>query len=88
VTESTTGQVECYAGASYPTEPRAVWWAGQRYSVVQVLARWMTPTGPGWRVEAEAGASFQLHYQTTADRWQIRRLDTGTRANHEEVVLL
>ncbi len=70
------GQVECYAGASYPTEPRALWWAGQRYPVAQILARWMAPAGPGWRVETEAGARFQLQYHTAADRWSIRRLDT------------
>ena len=75
VTEPPAALVECYAGASYPTEPRAVWWAGKRQPVARVIARWRAPDGPGFNVETKSGTRFRLDYDMLADRWQIKLLD-------------
>jgi hypothetical protein len=77
VTEPEAGHVESYAGASYPTEPRALWWAGQRHVVTQILARWRTPAGPGFRIQTEDGAQFQVEYNTVGDRWRIQQLEAS-----------
>ncbi len=71
MTEAEQGHVECYSGHTYAQEPRAVVWGARRYPVVEVEARWRTPTGPAFRVRTESGAQFELHYHQLEDRWTI-----------------
>jgi hypothetical protein len=66
-------QVECYAGGSYPEDPRAVIWEGQRYRVQEVLQRRRTPEGLGFLVQCSPEERvFDLFYLTLERRWQIQ----------------
>ncbi len=66
--------VECYSGHTYAQEPRALTWAGRRYAVAEVEARWRTPDGPAFRVRTEPGDRFDLHYHEQEARWSLRPL--------------
>jgi hypothetical protein len=65
--------VECYAGGSYPEDPRTVIWKGQRYNVQEVLHRCRTPDGVGFLVQCSPEErTFNLFYLTQERRWQIQ----------------
>ncbi|HCU58301.1 MAG TPA: hypothetical protein DF984_08815 [Anaerolineaceae bacterium] len=68
-----TGQVECYAGSSYPEKPRFVNWEGDRYAVEAIIDQHREPNGIGFRVLCQPGqAVFDLLYQMDSDTWEIR----------------
>lgn len=63
--------VECYSGFSFGERPRAFEWQGQRLQVVEVIARWRTPDGWGFRVRASVGQVFELLYCEQKNEWQV-----------------
>lgn len=66
-------QVECYAGASYPEDPRVVWWQGQRYPVDAVLSRQREPDGLRFLVRCSPNAhSFELYYDILTGTWDVQ----------------
>lgn len=66
-------EVECYAGSTYPEEPRAFTWETQRYTVIEVLQRRRTPEGIGFLVNCKPGpVHFDLFYVIHEDCWQIQ----------------
>ena len=62
--------VECLSSASYPGEPLALTWDGQRRRVALILKRWRTPGGLHFRVRPSDELVFDLLYDT-ADNWHI-----------------
>jgi hypothetical protein len=68
--------VECHSGYTYPQEPRAVIWEGCRHRVERIDRRWRTPEGPGFRVKAEAGIWFDVHYHEFEDHWSVQVVGT------------
>ena len=71
--------VECLSSASYPGEPIALTWDGQRRLISAVLGRWRTPDGIGFRVRTSEGLVFDLIYDT-ADCWHIEPSPGGQAA--------
>ncbi len=68
-----TGQVECYAGSSYPEKPRFVNWAGCRYAVEAIIDQHREPNGIDFRVLCQPGQIvFDLLYQIDTDSWEVR----------------
>ena len=68
-----TGQVECYAGSSYPEKPRFVVWEGQRFTVKAILNQHREPDGIGFRVLCQPDqVVFDLFYHMDTDTWEIR----------------
>jgi hypothetical protein len=66
-------RVECYAGASYPEDPRAVWWQGRRCPVEAVLNRQREPEGLRFWVICSPGArQFELYYDSITDAWDVQ----------------
>ena len=66
-------KVECYAGSTYPENPRALEWTGQRYVVEEIIDRRREPHGVGFLVRCAPGAKvFDLFYLIKEDQWQIR----------------
>ena len=64
--------VECYAGSTYPEQPRAFQWEGQRYQVSAVLQRRREPEGIGFLVQCAPGERiFDLFYLTEEASWRI-----------------
>jgi hypothetical protein len=63
--------VECRSSASYAERPLAFTWQGQRLEVVEILSRWRTPAGLGFRVCTEQAEVFELVYNENVDEWSI-----------------
>lgn len=69
-----SGSVECYSGHAYAHRPRAVHWDGERYEIRSVLSRWRTPEKLHYRVRTEGERGFILHYDLSADSWEVELL--------------
>ncbi|MEA3325902.1 MAG: hypothetical protein U9R53_01105 [Chloroflexota bacterium] len=68
-----TPEVECYAGSTYPEQPRAFSWEDQHYQVLAVLQRRREPEGVGFLVRCAPGESvFDLFYLTEEAAWKIQ----------------
>lgn len=66
--------VYCLSSSAYANQPLALEWLGERCNVRQVLSRWRTPQGTGFRVLTEDGQKFELFYDETRDEWSIETL--------------
>ncbi len=67
--------VECYAGHTYPTAPRAFVFRGRRRSVEQVIRTWRTPGAVWFRVRVEHDDVFTLVYYEDEYAWIILSTD-------------
>ncbi|MBN1146128.1 MAG: hypothetical protein JXA78_02650 [Anaerolineales bacterium] len=73
--------VVCRSDSQYAERPLAFHWQGERLEVTKILARWRTPAGQWFRVQAgslgvqSAPPSeemiFDLCYDETIDGWRI-----------------
>ena len=66
-------KVECYAGASYPQRPLAVWVENERMQVIEVLHEFRAPDGKNYLVRVQGDRIFELHYLEWCDEWQVSR---------------
>ena len=66
--------VECHSDIQYPDRPVAVIWQGERLEIVEILTRWRTPAGTGFRVVVRSSERFELFYDETCDNWQIKQI--------------
>ncbi len=66
-----TVTVECYSGYTFAERPIAFVWNDRRYRVEQILKRWRSPQGPGFRVLTADNAQFELTYNTARDEWSL-----------------
>jgi len=66
-----TDLVMCRSDSEYAERPIAVIWEGQRWEVVEILARWRTPGGKCFRVSIQDGQTFELFYDETTDAWRV-----------------
>jgi len=78
-------QVSCHSSHSYPQEPRAFTWRGQRYSVMVMRRAWRTPGGPHFRVQTPDGALVELAYDEAADRWWLCARDDALPGKQTEI---
>ena len=66
-------RVECRSDSEYAERPVALYWQEQRLEIVEILARWRTPEGKGFRVRTTDDQIFELTYvEITAD-WLIQQ---------------
>ena len=66
--------VECLSGHTYAERPIALWWEGERLTIVEIIAQWRIPGGRRFRVQAENDQSFELCYSEQQDEWQVSLL--------------
>lgn len=71
-------RVECYAGASYPEEPRRVETGGRMVDVARVLARWREEARHGFRVLMADGRELLLYYVPEFDLWSAVQMPAGS----------
>jgi hypothetical protein len=65
-------RVECYAGATYPEDPRVVWWQGERFPVTEILNRQREPEGLRFMVACSPEARlFELFYDKLKNTWEV-----------------
>jgi hypothetical protein len=76
--------VECRSSASYAGRPLAFSWQGQRLDVAEILSRWRTPTGLGFRVRTTQEQVFDLFYDESLDEWSISLHDRIQGIQHDE----
>lgn len=65
-------RVECHSGAQYGERPVAIQWQGERFEVAEILDRWRSPDGRGFRVLTQEQRVFELFYREQDDLWMIR----------------
>ena len=71
--------VECHSDSQYAERPVALTWCGEehpqgeRLEIVEILSRWRSPAGVGFRVIVQSGACFELFYDEASDSWQVEQ---------------
>ncbi len=63
--------VECYAGHTYPSEPRAFTYRGARRIVERVERTWRTPDALWFRVLTDQHELFNLAYYEDEYAWVV-----------------
>ena len=65
-------RVECYAGASYPEDPRRVNWHEVTYEVTEIINRQRYPDSLLFLVRCSPDETlFELVYLLESETWQI-----------------
>lgn len=64
-------RVECYAGHRAEQEPRAITLRGRRLLVLGIAKRWYDVDGSWFRVRAQDGHQYLLHYDEQRDEWSV-----------------
>ena len=65
--------VECRSDSEYAERPVALQWRDQRLEIVEILSRWRTPSGKGFRVRTPDDQVFVLTYDEISADWQIQQ---------------
>jgi len=66
-------QVECRSDSEYAERPIALHWQEQRLEITEILSRWRTPAGKGFRVRTADDQIFVLIYNDIAADWHIQQ---------------
>jgi hypothetical protein len=64
-------RVECRSDTEYAERPMALHWQAERLEIAEILSRWRTPTGKGFRVRTADNQIFELIYHEEHADWQI-----------------
>ena len=64
--------VECSSNAEYADRPLALTWQGRRLEIAEILGRWRSPVGKGFRIRTAEGQAFELIYREIPDDWLIQ----------------
>ncbi len=65
--------VECRSDTEYAERPIALHWQGQRLEIAEILSRWRTQAGKGFRVRTTDDQIFELVYNELDADWQIKQ---------------
>jgi hypothetical protein len=63
--------VECYSGYTLAERPVAFVLEGRRFQVTDLLKRWHSPDGLGFRVVTADGNRWDLTYHQAQDQWTL-----------------
>ena len=66
-------RVECRSDCEYAERPIALYWQEQRMEIAEILSRWRTPSGKGFRVRTADDQIFELVYNEIAADWHIQQ---------------
>lgn len=66
--------VECRSDLNFADAPLAFYWEGQRLKIEDILARWLTPQGRGFRVKVGGNHVYELFYNEVEEEWHIQIL--------------
>ena len=67
-------RVECYAGYSGEQEPRSFVLGERRFSVLEILDRWLEPGARYFKVKADDGRTFILRHDSVNELWELAAL--------------
>jgi len=63
--------VFCRSDSDYAERPLALIWQGQRFEIIEILARWRTPEGRRFLVKTDNLMVFNLYYDENEKSWQV-----------------
>jgi hypothetical protein len=66
-------RVECRSDTEYAERPIALHWQEQRLEIIEILSRWRTPAGKGFRVRTTDDQIFELIYNEITADWLIQQ---------------
>jgi hypothetical protein len=69
-----TIRVECYAGYRGEQEPRAFTLGERRFTMLEILDRWLDPRHRYFKVKTDHGQRFILRHDTASDAWELAAL--------------
>jgi hypothetical protein len=64
--------VQCRSDSTYAERPLALVWQERRYEIVEILARWRTPHGRGFKVRVDGGQVFVITFDEAKHDWEIQ----------------
>jgi hypothetical protein len=67
-------RVQCHAGHRAEEEPRAFELGERRFTVLEVLDRWLDPRHRYFKVKVDDGRQFVLRHDTATDEWELAAL--------------
>ena len=67
-------RVECYSGYRGEEEPRAFTLGRTRFSVLEIVDRWMAPDHVYFKVRADDGRMLVLRHDTGSNHWELAAL--------------
>lgn len=63
--------VECYAGYRGEEEPRAFTLGERRFTVVEIVDRWLDPRHRYFKVRTEDDQRFILRHDSASGEWEL-----------------
>jgi len=67
-------RVECYAGYRGEEEPRAFTLGETRFTVMEILDRWIAPEHRYFKVRASDGRALVLRHDVASGEWELAGL--------------
>jgi len=67
-------RVECYAGYRGEEEPRAFTLGETRFTVAEILDRWIAPEHRYFKVRASDGRTLVLRHDVASGEWELAAL--------------
>lgn len=64
--------VLCRSDSTYAERPLALLWQGQRCEITEILVRWRTPQGRGFKVRIVGGQVFVIIFDEAKHTWEIQ----------------
>ena len=67
-------RVEAYCGYRGEQEPRAFTLGERRFTVQEILDRWLDPQHRYFKIRADDGRTFILRHDSPTDAWELAAL--------------
>jgi hypothetical protein len=67
-------RVECYAGYRGEQEPRSFALGERRFTVLEIVDRWLEPRSRYFKVKADDGRTFIIRHDVEGDAWELAAL--------------
>lgn len=67
-------RVECHAGYRGDEEPRAFILGETRFTVLEILDRWLAPDHRYFKVRIDDGRAFVLRHDVASGDWELAAL--------------
>ena len=70
--ERSVVKVQYHSGCTYAERPVSFIWQNVVYVLQEIEEEWREPDGKYFRVRAETGEVFDLHYNGQEDEWSLK----------------
>lgn len=77
--QTTTIQVECYAGYRAEESPRRFFIGHRKIEVSEIIDRWLDPNHSYFKLRGDDGGIYILRYEQASDIWELIMFDSGSK---------